>query len=112
MAHAFRKHAEEIMAEGGDKAGFKRNALMKAAMAVEHHLEPITSGKEAQKLEGVGKGSVALIDEFLESGVMGEKAKAEKEKRQQEEAGDGEQAAGAGEKAKEGKPKAGLAFLD
>lgn len=45
-------------------------AFRKVAAALSDYPEEVTSGKEAGKLAGVGKGSVALIDEFLASGRM------------------------------------------
>ena len=77
MAGWFRKLASEAAASGEPNAGFKRNAFVKAAAALEGHQEAIKSGKQASKLAGIGKGSVSLIDEYLETGVMGEKSKAE-----------------------------------
>lgn len=79
MAACIRKLAEEILKDGSDaKAGFRANALRKAANAIEGHREKLTSAKEAVKLPGVGKGTASLVEEFLETGVMGEREKAAK----------------------------------
>lgn len=71
MGAALRKLAEEALASGSEKAGFKANALRKAAGAVEAHAVKLESGKAAMKLPGIGKGSAAYIDEFVETGAMG-----------------------------------------
>lgn len=95
---------------GEDKATFKRNAYIKAANSIEHCKEKLDSGKEAQKLPGVGKGIVQYVNEFLEDGVMGERAKQAKAEQEGEQAdGQGDAAAGSAPK---GASKAGLAFLD
>lgn len=118
MAGWFRKLADEAMASGEPNAGFKRNAFVKAAATLESHTKAITCGKEALKLTGIGKGSVALIDEYLETGAMGERGKAEKAAQQAEQAKDEEQEVGkevgsaGGSPAPPKKARAGLAFLD
>ena len=128
MASCFRKLAEEAMATGDDKAFFRRNAYIKAANAVEFCKEKITDGKQAGKLKGVGKGSVSHVEEFLEDGVMGERAKKEKAAKDEVKAQEGDEEgtaakedsdasnkADGGGKAPGGggkKAKAGLAFLD
>jgi DNA polymerase/3'-5' exonuclease PolX len=118
MAGWLRKLADEAMASGEPNAGFKRNAFVKAASTLESHTEAITSGKEALKLTGIGKGSVALIDEYLETGAMGERSKAEKVAKQaqpskdEEEEADKEGGSAAASTAPPKRAKAGLAFLD
>ena len=47
----------------GDK--FKGVSFKKAAEAMKAHPVPITSGKEAQKLKGIGKGTATRIDDFI-----------------------------------------------
>jgi DNA polymerase/3'-5' exonuclease PolX len=106
MGQAFRKLAAEVMKSNEPNAGFQRSAFMKAAAAVEAHKEAIKSGKEASKLAGIGKTSAALIDEFLETGTMGERVKQEKTKDEKNREETGTKA----DKAK--KEKAGHAFLD
>lgn len=80
MAACIRKLAEEVLKDSSDsKAGFRANALRKAANSIEGHREKIKSAKEAVKLPGVGKGTASLVEEFLETGEMGEREKAAKE---------------------------------
>lgn len=109
MAAALRKLATEVMESGENNAVFRRNAFVKAASTLEGHDEKIESGKEAQKLPGIGKGCVGLIDEFLETGTMGEKDKKEKQAKKDEDEGEGE---GKAEKGAAKPAKAGQAFLD
>ncbi|KAJ0409118.1 hypothetical protein P43SY_002252 [Pythium insidiosum] len=49
---------------------FKGGTWSKVAKAIRDHDEKITSGKQAQKLKGIGKSAAAKIDEFLESGSL------------------------------------------
>ncbi|GLE00442.1 hypothetical protein PINS_up009199 [Pythium insidiosum] len=49
---------------------FKGGTWSKVAKAIRDHDEKITSGKQAQKLKGIGKSAAAKIDEFLESGTL------------------------------------------
>lgn len=94
---------------GEDKATFKRNAYIKAANSIEHCKDKIESGKQAQKLPGIGKGIVQYVDEFLEDGVMGERAKQAKAEQE------GAAAEDKGDASASTAPKAGakgLAFLD
>jgi Helix-hairpin-helix domain len=127
MAACFRKLAEEAQKSESSNARFKANAFRKAATAVEAHPEKITSGNEAKKLAGIGKGSVALIDEFVEHGTMGERggegnAKEGKGGAEEGEGGEGKEKEHGGAKeaggendgaaaAKGGKKQGGLAFL-
>eukprot|EP01116_Phalansterium_solitarium_P015557 TRINITY_DN3444_c0_g1_i1.p1 TRINITY_DN3444_c0_g1~~TRINITY_DN3444_c0_g1_i1.p1 ORF type:complete len:398 (-),score=118.14 TRINITY_DN3444_c0_g1_i1:77-1270(-) len=53
----------------GDMARFK--AYSKASKALSQHPAKITSGKEAQALDGVGKKIALKIDEILASGRLG-----------------------------------------
>lgn len=50
--------------------GFKANAFRKVSKALKDVGKDVTSGKEAEKLPGIGKSSKLLIDEFLASGKM------------------------------------------
>ncbi|KAJ1451228.1 hypothetical protein M885DRAFT_19101 [Pelagophyceae sp. CCMP2097] len=45
-------------------------AFKKVFEALQKHTEPITSGKQAQKLANIGKSSGTKIDEFLSTGRM------------------------------------------
>lgn len=115
MASCLRKLADEILKDGTDaKAGFKANALRKAANSIEGHREKLKSAKEAQKLPGVGKGTASLIDEFLETGEMGEREKAAKAAAEGQKSSPGKASPAKGKEA--GKPakakeNPGLAFL-
>ena len=102
------------MTSGDDKAPFRRNAYLKAANAIEFCLEKITSSAQAGKLKGVGKGSMAHVDEFLEDGVMGERAKKEKAEKEGEKEDEnvGDEKAVAAKTSGAKKAKAGLAFID
>ena len=56
--------------EGESIAGFKARAFKKAVAALKDHSEAITSGKQAQKLPGIGKGTGEKIDEILRTGGL------------------------------------------
>ena len=56
--------------EGEPKAGFKARAIKKAVASLKGHPEAITSGKQAQKLPGIGKGTGTNIDEILQTGGL------------------------------------------
>ncbi|CAK0760810.1 hypothetical protein CVIRNUC_002802 [Coccomyxa viridis] len=60
----------------GDR--FKGSAFKKVADIINSYDEKITSGKQLSHVKGVGKGSIAKIDEFLTTGKMGELDEAEK----------------------------------
>ena len=45
-------------------------AYNKAAAALRMHSVVITSGKEAKKLDGIGKSIAGTIDEFLDKGTV------------------------------------------
>lgn len=114
MASCLRQLADEIIKDGTDaKAGFKANALRKAANSIEGHREKLKSSKEAQKLPGVGKGTASLIDEFLETGEMGEREKAAKAAAEGQKPSPGKKASPAKgkEAGKPAKANPGLAFL-
>ena len=49
---------------------FKGGTYSKAAKAIRDADEVISSGKQAQKLKGIGKSTGAKIDEFLETGTL------------------------------------------
>lgn len=49
---------------------FKGGTWSKVAKAVRDAEAPITAGKLAMKLKGIGKSSATKIDEFLETGTM------------------------------------------
>lgn len=49
---------------------FKGGTWSKVAKAIRDHDMKISSGKEAQKLKGIGKSAAAKIDEFLETGTL------------------------------------------
>mmetsp|Transcript_22693 Transcript_22693/g.69759 ORF Transcript_22693/g.69759 Transcript_22693/m.69759 type:complete len:308 (-) Transcript_22693:330-1253(-) len=49
---------------------FKGSAYQKVSTAIAEHAVPITDGKQATKLPGIGKSSAAKIDEFLASGTI------------------------------------------
>lgn len=49
---------------------FKGSALSKAAKAIRECDTAITSGKQAQKLKGIGPSTGKKIDQFLETGTM------------------------------------------
>ncbi|TMW62656.1 hypothetical protein Poli38472_005274 [Pythium oligandrum] len=49
---------------------FKGGTWSKVAKAIRDHDEKISSGKQAQKLKGIGKSAAAKIDEFLETGTL------------------------------------------
>ena len=114
MAHCLSKLEAEVRASGEPNASFKANAFRKASSVIGTHREKLTSAKEAGKLPGVGKGVMALIEEYLETGVMGEKDKeAHKEKAEAKEDKAKEDAKeNAGKKtAAPAKQSGGLAFL-
>ncbi|KRT86188.1 hypothetical protein AMK59_1203 [Oryctes borbonicus] len=48
----------------------KHNVYRKAANVLANHPTRITSGKEAQKLDGIGKKIAKKIDEFLQTGKL------------------------------------------
>lgn len=54
--------------KGGDK--FKGVNLSKACKSLREHEEEITSGKQAEKLKGIGKSTGKKIDQFLEEGKI------------------------------------------
>lgn len=113
MATCLRKLAEEVLKDGTDaKAGFKANAWRKAASSIEGQKDKLTSAKEALKLPGVGKGTASLIEEFLETGMMGEREKAARAEAEETKASPGEKAS-PGKKGKEAAKanKSALAFL-
>ncbi|KAJ0412280.1 hypothetical protein ATCC90586_006666 [Pythium insidiosum] len=66
------KENGEFQLEKALKRGerFKGGTWSKVAKAIRDHDEKITSGKQAQKLKGIGKSAAAKIDEFLESGSL------------------------------------------
>jgi hypothetical protein len=49
---------------------FKGGTWSKVAKAIRDHDAKIKTGKEAQKLKGIGKSAAAKIDEFLETGTL------------------------------------------
>jgi DNA polymerase/3'-5' exonuclease PolX len=105
MGQAFRKLAAMAAESSEPTAGFQRSAYMKAALVVESQPKPIKAGKDAAHLAGIGKRSVALIDEFLETGTMGETGKEAKKDEK-----DADKNGGGTEKPK--MEKAGQVFLD
>ena len=52
------------------KAPFKARALIKASSNLKAHPKAVASGKEAMALPGIGKGTAALIDEFIATGKI------------------------------------------
>ena len=104
MAHCLSKLEGEVRASGEPNAGFKANAFRKAASVIGTHREKLKSAKEAGKLPGVGKGVMSLIEEYLETGAMGEKDKEKAEEKVVAKENGGKTAAPV-------KQSAGLAFL-
>jgi DNA polymerase/3'-5' exonuclease PolX len=84
MANCLQRLEAVVRASGEPNAGFKANAFRKAANVISTHREKLTSAKEAGKLSGVGKGVMALIQEYLDTGTMGEKEKEGKEEKEKE----------------------------
>jgi len=82
MANCFRDLAAAQSARGGNPHGIR--ALEKSAGIISAYPTKVTSGKELSKLPGIGKGSVAKIDEYLAtgtvSGIEEDEAKEEKNK--------------------------------
>ena len=69
LAAAFRELAGLLRASGGE--GFRKAMAFGAvAKVIADHPTPITCGKDVAKLKGVGKSSVAKIDEFIQTGAM------------------------------------------
>ncbi len=56
--------------EHGSKDAFKIRAYRKAADTIRELDYEVTSGKEAMKLPGIGKGIAKKIDEFLQTGEI------------------------------------------
>lgn len=54
------------------KHGFRIQSFSKALDIIKNHPEPISSGAEASKLKGIGKGIALRIDEILKSGNLTE----------------------------------------
>lgn len=116
MAQCLKRLEAEVRASGETNAGFKANAFRKAASVIGTHPDKLPSAKEAGKLAGVGKGVMALIEEYLETGVMGaEKAREKKEEEEKEEEEKEDKSAkengGKKKSAPPVKQSAGIAFL-
>ena len=56
--------------EKANRQMFKSRAYFRAAKAIRDSKVPVTSGKAAQQLEGVGKKIALKIDEILATGVL------------------------------------------
>ena len=56
--------------EKANRQVFKSRAYFRAAKAIRDSKVPVTSGKAAQQLEGVGKKIALKIDEILATGVL------------------------------------------
>lgn len=67
MSSAFRELAG-LIRKAGD--GFKANAFFKVATILDEYPDAITSAKQVKDVKGVGKSSLAKIDEFLTTGKL------------------------------------------
>mmetsp|Transcript_24778 Transcript_24778/g.58990 ORF Transcript_24778/g.58990 Transcript_24778/m.58990 type:complete len:145 (+) Transcript_24778:1102-1536(+) len=65
VVDVLREMAQLLRAKG---EGFRANALAKAAKAIEDHVDELKSAKEATKLQGVGKGTGAILEEVRSTG--------------------------------------------
>jgi hypothetical protein len=62
------KEMADIYFQNGDR--MKGGVYSKAAKAIREATFQITSGKEAAKLKGIGKGIAGMIDEFIAKGMI------------------------------------------
>ncbi|BDA42742.1 Bifunctional polynucleotide phosphatase/kinase [Coccomyxa sp. Obi] len=67
ISAAFEQLADHFAKKG---EGFKANALRKSSKIIAAHPAKITASSELKNTAGIGKGSMAYIDEFLQSGTM------------------------------------------
>jgi len=73
LAEAFRSLGGYAMKDGSGNARFKGGTYMKAAKAFREYEEVIESGRQLKgKIKGVGPKVMALVDEFMETGVIAE----------------------------------------
>lgn len=72
LEHIKRQSIETTDKNEKRKHGFRIRQINNALQSIKNHDSEITSGKQAQKLDGIGKGSADRIDEILKTGTLQE----------------------------------------